>query len=379
MVMKSQNMNILFCPAGVSPETVHFRKIEPSEPDGSIEFSDRNGRWIASYVNLNPPGITVLKIGSYDEFVSEAERTSMITLIITIIATCLVASVIVFFTGRTTGSLRTVTKAAEDISLGNLDQDVRIKSKDEIKILADSFNMMTVKLKTMIREVQRSRSMAAIGQFASNIAHEIRNPLTSIKMNLQMLKRNKNLSEKEKNQLNLCLDEVNRLSRVVKGTLKLAKTAVVEFKIFSVTEIISRALRILEKQFEEKKIVIRKEFQKDLPEIECNDINLEEVFINIFLNAADAVKTGGTLIVKSRQLSEKNRDFAEIEISDNGAGIPEEKIDSIFEPFYTTKEDGIGLGLSIAVGIVEQHKGRIHVESEINKGTTFKIVLPVRQ
>ncbi|MCH7974593.1 MAG: HAMP domain-containing protein, partial [Bacteroidetes bacterium] len=268
------------------------------------------------------------------------------------------------------------TAAAKSVAAGNFDQEINITAEDEIGDLATAFNEMTENIKRMIRELERSKKLALIGGFATRLSHEIRNPLTSLKMNLQMLEDKFHNVKGTEQHLQICLTEINHLNNVVTNSLRLAKPSKLKFDKYDVNKILDKSLQSIEKQIDEKNIYIEKKYTADSIKIKCSDEGLKEVFLNILINAVDAVDIGGKIIITTNLNNTSGKNFI-VNITDSGQGIAAENIDKIFEPFFTTKGTGTGVGLSITETIINQHKGSIEVLSKINHGTTFVITLPI--
>ncbi len=165
-------------------------------------------------------------------------------------------------------------------------------------------------------------------------------------------------------------------AKIVKNLLEFSRQHVVKFEQTDINHLISAVLIISEHQFSSKNIEVVKDLDSDSPKILADDSQLQQVFVNIITNAIEAMPSGGNLTVSTR----KANGFIEVKISDIGRGIPKEDLPKIFDPFFTTKEvgKGTGLGLSISYGIIKKHDGKISVESEVGKGTTFNIELPMR-
>lgn len=221
--------------------------------------------------------------------------------------------------------------------------------------------------------LHRQDKLAGIGQLAAGIAHEIRNPLTSIKGYAEFLQ----LDEKNPERLELfdsILDEIERVNAIVEEFMVLAKPKEANLSEKNIIPIIKEVLSLLE--FEARKKHVRLHFEgcHEIIQVECDEDRLKQVFLNLVKNGIEAMPNGGDL----RVFTKIHEDQVEISFQDTGVGIPEEKLKKIGEPFYTTKENGNGLGLMVSFKIIESHNGNIYIESEVNKGTTFNIVLPAR-
>jgi PAS domain S-box-containing protein len=218
--------------------------------------------------------------------------------------------------------------------------------------------------------LQKSEKLALVGQMAAGIAHEIRNPLTSIKGFIQLFK-SKYTSDEE--YFNLVLSELERINLIIGEFLILAKPTAVVFKDKEIKSLIKDVVTLINTQAIINNVQIFVEFESDIPMIMCEENQLKQVFINILKNAIEAMPNGGMIDVKVK-VKEKGK--VSICFIDQGLGIPEDRIPKIGEPFYTTKENGTGLGLMTCYKIIENHEGELRISSKINKGTTVEVILP---
>jgi len=229
----------------------------------------------------------------------------------------------------------------------------------------------------MAREqLMRGERLASVGKMAAGAAHEINNPLAVISGRAQMLlKEEKN--EKKAKALRLIVEQTRRASKILTDLMGFARPAMPKSEPTNVNFVIHHVLSMVENQLKLKNIECKREFAQGLPKILADKHQLEQVFLNIVLNAEHAMEEGGTLTVTTALSSAKDKVI--IKFADTGKGIPKESLPHIFEPFFTTKEEGegTGLGLSMSYGIITSHKGTIDVESTVGKGTTFTITLPV--
>jgi PAS domain S-box-containing protein len=221
--------------------------------------------------------------------------------------------------------------------------------------------------------LHRQDKLAAVGQLAAGVAHEIRNPLTSMKGYAEFL----SLDEKDPERmefLNIILDEIERVNTIVEDFMVLAKPKAVELEEKNVIPVIKNVVSLLEFEARKKHVRLSFDCSHEIIQIECDENRLKQVFLNFIKNGIEAMPNGGELRVRT-MIHENN---VQISIQDTGVGIPEEKLKKLGEPFYTTKKNGNGLGLMVSFKIIESHNGKVFVESEPNKGTTFNILLPAK-
>lgn len=219
--------------------------------------------------------------------------------------------------------------------------------------------------------LRKSDKLALVGQMAAGIAHEIRNPLTSIRGFIQLLQ--KEVPEKEA-IFHILLSELDRINLIVSEFLVLAKPSIVRFEEKSIATIIEQVSSLVGTQAIMNNVEINISMGQDLPLVTCEENQLKQVFINLIKNGIEAMPAGGVVTVTA-DLNEDG--MIHIQISDHGCGIPKERIPTLGEPFFTTKEKGTGLGLMVCYKIIEAHHGTIKIESEVGKGTTIEVLLPV--
>jgi signal transduction histidine kinase len=228
-----------------------------------------------------------------------------------------------------------------------------------------SYEKIKVELESAEKQLDRSQRLAALGTLTAGVTHEIRNPLTVIRSETERLPNKERDLEYLTQFRDLILKHIDRISGIVQRMLAMAKERVHEEKEIDLTELLNNSLQLI--NF--KAVTVQKDLSL-VPVIKGDQVELEEVFVNLFQNATDAMPNGGTLTV--RTYIDDGR--AVVEISDTGKGIPSEIQEKIFDPFFSTRHEGVGLGLSIAYRIIREHGGDIKLTSEVGKGTTFKII-----
>jgi signal transduction histidine kinase/putative methionine-R-sulfoxide reductase with GAF domain len=240
--------------------------------------------------------------------------------------------------------------------------------------MEEKIQKTTADLRKTEAQLIRSDKLAALGQLAAGIAHEIRNPLTSINILIHSLTENYPAGNSSREDLKVIEEEINRINEIVDQFLRFAKPAPPLFAKAEVLSIFEETLQLLRPQIEKYQILVQKEFQP-LPPILMDREQMKQAILNLLLNAIQAMPAGGQLALKGH-VPEGNR-WVQLSIRDSGVGIPAEDINKLFDPFFSTKEGGVGLGLSITHRIIDQHDGKIEVESAPGKGTLFTVWLPV--
>jgi two-component system cell cycle sensor histidine kinase/response regulator CckA len=271
--------------------------------------------------------------------------------------------------GEWTGELRQRTKEGKEIiveSRWTLVCDNEGKPKSILIINTD-----VSEKKKLEMQILQSDKLASIGNLVAGIAHEINNPLTSISLHTQILSK-KTWDEKTNSRLKIIDNEANRAARIVKGLLEFAHQSEPKLSPVNINSEIQKVLEILHPKLNGIRVTT---ILKPLPPIMADNEQIQQVIMNILMNSVQAITTNGEIMIKTTA----ERDTIEISITDNGCGIPQDNIGKIFDPFFTTKNpgEGTGLGLSICYGIIKNHNGSIDMKSEVGKGTSFTIKLPI--
>lgn len=278
--------------------------------------------------------------------------------------------------------LEKLTQAAKKISKGDFSEQISTHSKDDIGILANEFNKMIIALRERELEIKdhqekllESERLAAVGKVASKIAHEIRNPLNSIGLNLEMLAEeiNKLGNKKLFNIFKPVTKEIDRLTEITNEYLCYARLPKPKFKEENLAVILSDLTNFIKKEAARKNIDIKLDIPKETPKVLADSNQLRQAFLNILRNSIDAIDDSGEINVN---LKTENGNLW-VSISDTGAGISEEISQNIFDPFFSTKSTGTGLGLSLTKQIIEEHQGNITCEGKADKGTNFSIKIPI--
>ncbi len=274
-----------------------------------------------------------------------------------------------------------LSEATESLAAGEMEHRVPVNSDDEIGRLAASFNEMTGRLSEAQRQLYRQDKLASVGRLAAGVAHEINNPLTGVLTYASFLQAKATDQPELKEDLDVIVRETKRCRDIVKGLLDFSRQSVPEKRHVHLSEIVYRAGSIVRNQFSLHRIRLLLDLQEDLPAVHADANQIQQVLVNLLVNAADAMgKEGGTVTIEARAAPSGTLDSEAVQIvvRDTGKGIDPADVSRIWEPFFSTKgQQGNGLGLAIVWGIIETHHGRIEVESEKGVGTTFTVTLPV--
>ncbi|MEA1949221.1 MAG: ATP-binding protein [Thermodesulfobacteriota bacterium] len=261
------------------------------------------------------------------------------------------------------------------------------KSGDEVKAISRSVHDLIEAAGQTHIELERSREhllqaekMAMVGKLAAGMAHSIRNPLTSVKMRLFSLSRSLKLTDYQKEDFDVISEEIRHTDAIVQSFLEFARPPRLKMQQISPSIVIDMGLQLLEHRLKSYDVTVDVNRERLLPEIQADPEQLKEVLVNLMINACEAMAQGGSIVLQEEEaLAPSLGRVAVIRLKDNGPGIPESIRDRIFQPFFSTKEEGTGLGLSIATRIVEEHQGRLDVQSKEGQGSTFIITLPIKE
>jgi two-component system NtrC family sensor kinase len=352
---------------------------------------------------LNVLGVldTMISLESFEKEKAQIyNRMTISGVVSVIILSFLLSLLLTRFVNRPIDKLLAATKKAAH---GDLEQTVGVRSHDELGELAGSFNNMISELKrsrdaiegwtqTLEHRVQertqelqqvqdqliRAGKMAALGELAAGVAHEINNPLTGVLTFSSLMLKKVDESHPWKKDLENIVQQTTRCRNIVRGLLDFARQRKPDKKEWDMHALLEQTLTLMEKQAPFQNIKINKEFKGTLPMLFVDGDQIQQVFMNILLNAADAMtENGGTLTIQT----EFRDGMATVSFADTGCGIPKEHLSKLFDPFFTTKQTGkgTGLGLAISYGIIQSHSGDIEVESEVGKGSTFRVKLPIEK
>ncbi len=348
--------------------------------------------------------IGILYVGMLEKpYIDTAYKVMMTFTLMASLCVVILLILLYFTTKRIINPLHKIVEATQKIAKGDLSHKVKVNSKDEIGYLAESFNKMTDDLdaankkllewgKTLekkveertkeLREMQahliQSEKLASLGKLAAGVAHEINNPLGGILIYSHLLLEDLNKESPYYDNLRKIVKETSRCKEIVKGLLEFARPKEPETSLVNINDVVEKALSIMETKTLFQNIKIIKKYSSSLPKITADSAQLQQVFINIILNAAEAMEGNGSLTIETEVDSENSQIY--IRFQDTGPGIPDEVKNRLFEPFFTTKEvgKGTGLGLAISYSFIRKHNGTIDVESKVGEGSTFIVKLPIK-
>ncbi len=348
-----------------------------------------NNWYISAYqplYDLNRKVIGILYVGILEEKYDRIFRKNNYYFLMIIVVTLIIATALAAYLVNTIIiPIRRLVRASKNIAEGEYTRKIRTTGHDELGYLSSTFNRMVDAIVDRDRKLQeqtekklvQSEKLASLGRLASGIAHEINNPLTGILTYSSILLEDLKGSDFEEDLL-VIVRETYRCRDIVKGILEFARETKLEKKMVDINTIITNLMTILKKHVNFHNIHFNLKLGSDLPDIYLDTIQIESVLNNLAVNAADAMPDGGKINITTCFDEKKNKVVVVFE--DTGTGIPEDIIEKIFDPFFSTKETGkgTGLGLAVSYGIIERHRGTIEVRSRPGEGTVFTIRFPVK-
>jgi two-component system NtrC family sensor kinase len=346
-----------------------------------------------------------LSLAATDRRIQEIKNKTIIFAAITILGVSFIIGL--FIRKAVSRPVKELVEGTTRVASGDFGYKITPRSQDEIGKLATSFNKMTQRLKSADNEIKelirtlevkveerteelkmaqnqllQSEKLASIGKLAATIAHEINNPLNGILTYTKLIERKLaagTVTEEEipkfRSYLAIMERETERCSTIVRDLLDFARQKEPSLKSdVNINEVVAEALSLLKNQIALQEITLEKRYGR-LPSLMADPMQLRQVFVNIILNSCEAMRNGGRLAINT-SFSKKEK-MVKVEIADNGIGIPEENLPKIFDPFFTSKEQGTGLGLSVVYGVINSHGGTIGVKSKVGEGTAITITLPI--
>ena len=319
------------------------------------------------------------------KYIDDLKEVISVFVVITLLGLVLAVGLGYAMAHRIIKPVRRLIKASRDVAEGNLSPAIGPISKDEFGVLQTNFKAMVAAIGRRRAEIQtkllHSEKQASIGRLAAGVAHEINNPLTGVIAFTHILLRRDDLPAAVRSDLNTIADATDRVRKIVKGLLDFSRQTKFTPQPTDVNALVRSMLGPLEKQARLKGVHLVFQPGENLPTAILDRSQFQSLLVNIVINGLDATKRAGTILVRTGmqpETREEGEKGIEITVTDNGCGIPKEHLKKLFYPFFTTKEvgRGTGLGLAVSFGIVKRHGGNIEVESQVGKGSTFRIWLP---
>jgi signal transduction histidine kinase len=336
-------------------------------------FSWGGEEWLADRRVLAEPPLVLVAAAPLTPLTLPFEEAAMRGLAVLLAVAGIVIIAAVVLTTKMTRSLDQLATAADAIARGELDRRVEPTGNDEIGRVAHTFNTMAESLRRTLRELADRQALAAVGEFAASLSHEVRNALTSIRLDMQVAGERLPDEEAVREPHERALKEIGRLDLTVTGALDLARSGRLTMATLDLWNPLKAAAHVAGPEFAARNALLDVASSRDPIIVTGDEAALEQLFLNIMLNAAQTLGEGGSATVQVRVSGTE----ASVKIQDDGAGIPPDKLDRVFEAFYSTRAGGTGLGLPISRRIAQAHGGQLRVESDVGKGTVVEITLPM--
>ena len=304
-----------------------------------------------------------------------AESRTVAAIIIYALLAAAVGLASVLISQRLLAPIRTLTEGVKAVAAGDLSRKVEVRAGDEIGLLAREFNAMAASLERQRQELLRAERLAAVGRISAQITHEIRNPLNAIGLNAELLAEEIETggSAEARSLVAAISREVDRLNGVAEEYLRFARLPKPQLAREDLNEVLGALLDFLAPELGAAGIRLERDLGAGVPTVLADEAQLRAAFLNLLRNSREAMPGGGTVTVRTRRTEDGS---AEAEVRDTGAGIPAADLVRIFDPFYSTKERGTGLGLPYALRVVQEHRGTLRCESQPGRGTVFQVRIP---
>ncbi len=354
----------LLLPAPFDPVLLEHERFRWNEED-----------WIALRRLVIEPRVELIAAAPVAPFAAPFRDAARRGAVVLLIAAAIGIGVAGLITARLTRSLERLAAAASDVASGHFGRRVEAQTRDEVGRVAQAFNTMTESLRRTLDQLAERESLAAVNEFAAALAHEVRNPLTSIRLDLQEVEEQLPETSPLRSIQSRALEDVERLDRTVAGALDTARSGHIEARDIDLREPIRAAVHAAVPAFDARGARLTWDEPPEPAAVRGDPDALERVVLNLLLNAADALEGEASASVA---LTRSERDFT-ITIRDTGRGIAEESIERVFDPFFTTRPGGTGVGLAVARRIVTAHRGEISLSSGPGVGTTVQVRLPAAQ
>jgi len=336
--------------------------------------------------DVNQKAIGILYVGILEQKYTDVQKQMILAFVgVALVGAALTTFIALLISRQISMPIRHLLNASRQLANGNLDVKLEPTSYDELGKLSYRFNQMAEALRQRDerlkeftkRKIMESERLAIIGQLAANVAHELNNPMQGIVTYSNLLLEKEMDDETSRQNLEKISIQANRCREIIRGLLDFARQKKTQKMLTDINALLRRCVSLVEHQALFHNITVHQNLDESLPMIVVDPSQIERVFLNLIINAAEAMTDGGSLYLST--CMGLNCKTIEVEMKDTGHGISIENMERIFNPFFTTKEisHGVGLGLAISYGIVKEHNGEITVESEYGHGATFTVSLPV--
>lgn len=336
------------------------------------------GEKAAAFAPVTTTGWSMAVSIPIDEFkyVAKVHKKNVIQVVLVMIFFSTL--IVIYISFRIIRPMRNLVFATKQVAAGDLSMEIPVQSKDELGILSESFNSMIRSLRDIQKELVASEKLISLGRLSAGVAHEIRNPLNAMKGAITYLQRRRTQDPMVMEYAEIISEEVDRLNQFVSDFLLYAKQSEPKKSPSDINELLQSIITLLHTEFIDKQIFVDFEPDYSLPSINVDQRQLQQVFLNVLINSIAAMDRGGRLTLTTEVQHQEADTILRINIHDDGSGIDQKDLPYVFDPFFSTKDTGTGLGLPISFSIVENHGGHFHIGTGRNKGTTVTIELPIR-
>lgn len=411
VIVYHQGRNLIFRSRSIKGEICPYlglikKSIQQDLPSEGFETYEKLSVFyytfpLKDYRGKSIGGVSILEYTSFLEEEVKNAQWNIISIILVLVGGTVV--LFLFATKRwITHPISKLIEGIRNMAKGQLHTQIDLKGEDELSELGRAFNQMAMDLKRardeLIREgevklelersLRQSEKLATIGQLASGLAHEIGTPLNIISGRAELMKRRLEDKQASEKNLDVILNQTERITKIIQQLLGFVRKKIPEQRRLDIGPLLEMTLDFLDQQIQRQRVRVVKELRDHLPPVTGDPDQLQQVFLNLILNAIQSMPKGGELrlaaatrSISKEGLEESQRPYVEIRVEDTGTGMGKEVVESIFNPFFTTKakEKGTGLGLTVSQGIIQDHEGWIEVESEVGKGSVFKVYLPAAE
>jgi len=362
-------------------ESAILQKVALNIEGQSLYINNQGIEMVAAYVPLDKLGWWVVIQQPTKNAFAVAYKMKILILWFVVVSILLSSFIAFLYTRWIVTPVNQLISGIDTFSSGNLKYRIPKLGRDEISTLAEQINEMAEKLTIFQDKLKRGERSETLSKLASVLSHEIKNPLNAMVINMQIIEREflkpTPQIEKMSHYLKVVTNEIQRVDKLVNNFLLVARPSKLERKQININKILDELIIAQQADALHSGVRVHRRYRNSNISAMVDETKIKQVFLNIFLNAIQSMSGGGNLTIELRELvSESKQQWIVAKFSDNGKGMKKEQVNKIFDFYYSTKEDGTGLGLSIAQQIVEEHGGRIDVDSAFEKGSIFSIFLP---
>jgi signal transduction histidine kinase len=336
-------------------------------------FTAAGQDWLAVRQVMAEPAVELVVAGPRKRYVAPFQSAARVGVMSVAVASLMAILLTAWLATRLTSSLENLADAADAVAGGELERRVDARGSTEVRRVAGAFNRMTESLRRTLGELSQRQALAAVGEYAASLSHEVRNALTSMRVDLQRADEKLRDNAETRALIARALSSVRRLDGAVTSSLRLARGGRATRRRVDLREVLIAAARGAESAFADRGAALHNEMNDETLVVRGDALAPEQLFLNLLLNAAQALTNGGC----ARIVADRGDSFVRVLIADGGSGISDQNLDRVLDPFFSTRPEGTGLGLPIARQIAVAHGGSLHIESGEGAGTRVEVRLPM--